>query len=374
MPSVTLPAARGGLGLVALALMSNLTMAQEPFRFGGSLSMVEVHDDNLFSAPESREPDDIGRLSPRLRLTRRSPRLALSGRYGLDAEKFRRHPSLDTPLAAQDATLELTWTASRRLTASATAAYAEAQSPGALNTLTGLELGRREGRRLSTTESLSWRIGARTTGTVEQSFMREDVVAIPRTDTQTVGLGLERRLGPVDRVRVSYSARRFGSREELILSHVLTLRWSREVTPLAHFEFEAGPRLSGHTLGAEVSAALKHRFHDGEAGVAYVHTQTTILGETGPVMADGLTATFKRQLGEAFTVAGGPAFYRVQGRGPEIAVHRLDLEVAWRLSGQLSLAASRQFSLQRGVPGLERADAQIVRNTLLLRAVASAGN
>lgn len=374
MPAPAPPVARAALVLLGLVLLPDRALAQQRFQFGGSLGLVEVYDDNLFLASEARERDHIWRLSPRLSLGRRSPRLTLLGRYGLDAETYRRHSSLDTPLAAQDASLELSWTASRRLVASARAFYGEAQSPGALNTLTGLELGRLRGHRLSATELLSWRMGASTEGTLEQSFTREEVAGFPRTDTQGVSLGLERRLGPIDRSRVRYSARRFSSDGEVILSHVVTLGWSHEITPLAHFELDAGPRLSGRTVDAEVSVGLRHRFRQGEAGVAYVQTQTTVLGEAGPVTTKGVTLTFSRQFLGSLTVLASPAFFRIQGRGSEAAVHRLNLEVAWRVTRRLSLAASHQFGRQEGGLGLGRPDAEIVHNRLQLRAVASAGN
>ena len=365
------PVARAGLAFLIVVILADPSMAQQRFEFSASLAAVEVYDDNLFFHTEAPEPDNIWRLSPRLSLGRRSPRLTLVGRYGLDAESYRRHPSLDTPLAGQDASLEMSWVPSKRWTATTIASYAEAQSPGALNVLTGLELGRRRGRRLSARESLSWRIGARTKGVLEQSSTREEVAGLPRTDTQTASLRLERRLGALDVGHIGYSARRFASEADAILSHVVTLGWRREITPRAHFELEAGPRLSEHVVGAEVTASLRHRFARGEAGLSYIHTQTTVLGQTGPVMTQGVTATFRTQMLQSLTLAAGPAFARVQGRGSEFEIYRLDVEVAWRLTRRLSLSASHQFTLQRGVPGLARPDAEIVHNALMLRAVAA---
>lgn len=346
-------------------------MAQDRFEFGASLAAVEVYDDNLFASAEAREPDNIWRLSPRLSLGRRSPRLTLLGRYGLDAERFRRHPSLDTPLAGQDASLEMSWAPSKRLVASTTASYVEAQSPGTLNVLTGLELGRRRGRRLSARQLLSWQMGARTKGVIEDSFMREEVAGFPRMDTQTATLRLERKLGALDVGGLSYSARRYASDVDAILSHVVTLGWRREVTPLTHFELEVGPRFTERAVGAEMSVSFRHRFPRGEATLSYVHTQTTVLGEAGPVMTEGVTATFRHRLFESLTLAAGPAIARVEGRGSEFEIFRLGLEVAWRLTRRLSLSASHQFNLQSGAPGFAQPNMEIVHNVFTLRAVAA---
>jgi len=376
MTSCARPFARAGLGLVALGLVTARASAQPSrFHLSRSLSLVQVYDDNLFSTPAARRADYIWRLSPRVGIGHASRRLTLAARYGLDAELFRRHPELNTAVAGQDAALELGWAPSRLLAASASASYAQAQAPGELNTVTGLQAGRVRARRLSAAGSLTWQLGVRTKATVEPRFIREEFAGGQGNDTQVATLAAERRLGPVDRGRVSYGARRFVFGQKQTESHVVTLGWSREITPLAHFELEAGPRLTGHTVGAEVAAALKHRFRSGDASLAYLHSQTTVLGEPGPVTAEGLSATFSRQLLGSVRIAGGPASFRVRGERSEATVHRLNLEVTWPVTRRLVVVASHQFSLQRGGLGLGGTPMpEIVHNALLVRlTAASAG-
>jgi len=362
---------RVGLAVVTVFLSSNASMAQERFELAASVAAAEVYDDNLFFSPEAPERDDVWRLSPRLRFSRRSPRLTLRGAYGLDAESFRRHRSLDTPLAGQDASLDMSWTISRRLVSATSASFAESQAPGMLNTLTGLDVGRHRGRRLFAQQSFSWRMGAQTQAVIQPSFTSESVEGFPHTDTAAVIVRLERRLGGLDRGHLSYSARRFDFDGAAVLSHVVALGWSHEITPLAHFEIEAGPRLTDRVVGAEVTASLRHRFARGEAALSYIHTQTTVLGEAGPVMTKGVMATLNWRLLPSLTLGSGPSFARVQGQGPEFEVYRLGVAVAWRFSRRLSLEASHQFSFQSGVPGLARPDAEIVHNAFMVRATAS---
>jgi len=368
------PVARAGLALLILLLLSYPSMAQQTFDLGASLAAVEAYDDNVFFSAEAPEPDNIWRLSPRLSFDRRSPRLTLGGRYGVDAEWFRRHPSLNTPLAAQDASFEMSWIPSKRWTATTTASYVDAQAAGALNVLTGLEVGRRRARRFSAVQAFSWQAGVRTRAVLEQSFTRELMAGFPQTDTQAVNLRLERRLGGLDRVHFTYGARRFDADVDPILSHVVTLGWTREVTSFAHFEFEAGPRLSQGTVGLELAARLRHRFARGEAGLGYVHTQTTVLGQVGPVTTRAVSATFRRRL-DSLTLVAEPAFARVLGQGSEFDVYRINLEVAWRLTRRLSLSASHQYSFQRGMPGPAQPVFEIAHNAFVLRMVAaSSGN
>jgi hypothetical protein len=366
-----LRAACAGVAVLIVTLFTDPSMAQERFQLGASVTAVQVYDDNLFLSPDAPERDNIWRLSPRLTFGRRSRHLTLLGRYGLDAEAYRVHRSLDTPLAGQDASLEMTWMPSKRLVASTTASYAEAQTPGMLNLLSGLEFGRHRSRRFSAQQSFAWQVGPRIRVAIEPSFTREAVEGVPLTDTETVSLRLERRLGAVDGGHLSYSARRYEFDGDALFSHVVALGWTREITPLDHFAVEAGPRLSDHAVGAEVTASLRHRFERGEAGLAYVHTQTTVLGQAGPVVTQAVTATVRRRLFDSLSFGAGPAFARVQGRGSEFEIFRLDFEVSWRLTRGLSVSASQQFTYQSGIPALTRPVVEVAHNAFVLRAVAA---
>jgi hypothetical protein len=363
---------RAGLVLLLSTALPPLSVtAQSRFELKGSLALAEVYDDNLFSRPFGEQEDFISRLSGRLGVGRRSSHLTLLARYGLDAESFQRHPELNTATAHQEGAADLIWAPSKRWAVAAGASYAEAQSSAELNTVTGLEAGRIQGQRLSTSASLSRRMGSLTKVTVGHSFTHEEVEGGPVTDTQAATLGIKRRLGRSDEGSLRYGAQRFAFDGEVIVSHVVTLGWSREVTPFAHFELDAGPRLTGHTVGAEVAASLKHRFQRGEAALSYLRTQSTVIGQPGPVTAEGMTASFSRHLLRSLRVGGGPSVFRVRGTGTESTIHRMNLEVDWRLTRGLSLAASHAFSLQRGGLGVELdPGTQMTHNALLIRLLA----
>jgi hypothetical protein len=367
--------ARGaGVVLMSATLFPSSATAQSRFEFTPSLSLVQAYDDNLFARPSDKEEDFISRLSVRVGVGHRSHRLRLRARYALDAEAYRDHRELDTATAYQEGGLDLSWMPSRRTTAAATAAYAEAQTAGQLNTITGFEVGRLPARRLSSTASLSRRLGTLTTATVTHSFNQEQVVDGPVSETQAVTLWIKQRMGPVAQGRVTYSAQRFEFGPEATVSQVVTLGWSREITPFAHFELEAGPRFAGHTVAAEVSAGFNHRFRRGTAALALLRTLTTVVGQPGPVTAEGVTATFSRGLLRSFRVGCVPAIFRLRGVGSETTVRRLSVDVGWRMTRQLSLAASHLFTFQRG--GLnfgQDPDAEMTHNTFSVSVVAGAG-
>jgi len=362
----------GSPGRALLALAATLVPAvvarAAELRVRPSVSLSQVHDDNVLAAPgAAREADHISRLGAGLTVGRRSSRLTMKARYEVEAEVFRRHPELNRAAARQDAALDIAWTASRRLGASLSAAYVDTQTPGELNLLTGLEVGRRRGRRLSTVGVLTQRMGPLSTATLEHRFARDRVVGAPGSDSHVVALGLERRLGPTDRTRLGYTVQRLDFGPDVTLSHILTLGWKRTVTSSAQFELEAGPRWTGGTLGAEVSAGFRHRLRGGDAELAYVHGQTTVLGHPGPVTVKGVRAAVSYRLVGPLRVSAGPGVFRILGRGSEGTIYRLGAEVAWSVARDVTLSAIHQFSLQEGGVGLARAaDSEISRNTFLL--------
>src|SRR5262249_30499627 len=120
-------ARRAAAGLACVMLVSGRSLAQPRGVVEGGLALAPVYDDDVFAAPGLRSPDDFWRLMPHLGLGLRTPRLTLDAGYEMAAETYRRHDALDDPLAAQDASLALGWSPTRRLTAETKLAYAEAR-------------------------------------------------------------------------------------------------------------------------------------------------------------------------------------------------------------------------------------------------------
>jgi hypothetical protein len=346
-----------------VTLTAGHAAAQSSFAARPSFGLFQVYDDNLFFTESAPQADVLWRLSPHLALDRRSGRLSVHAEYGFDAELFRRRSDLNG-VAAHEAALDVSWKMSRRLALHAGAAYARAQTPGALNTLTGLQIGRRSARQLSAATSLMGRVDARTEVTLGHDVTRQQVEGDPDHDTHAVGLVLEHRLRGADRVRVAYGIRRYHFGAEPVVSHVATLGWTHAVTSRLQLDLDAGPHWSGQTLGTEVSAALRRRFRRGEAGLAYSRGQTTVLGGTGPVTAEGVTATFSRQMGR-LRLAGNPSLFRVSGPDTDSTVRRLGVQMSWRLTSRLDVVASHELTVQRGSLGAATGtDARLTRHTV----------
>jgi hypothetical protein len=352
--------------------------AQQRFKLSGSASLTESYDDNVFAVPEDRRSDMVSSLTPSLGVSYLSPRLALRARYARGAEKFSRNSELTTLRARQDAILDVDWSPGARWEATGSASYADTYSPGEFTVLAGLdlvglELRRTPARRVATTASISRRLGMRTRAVIEHDFTRDEIVGGLSIATQVAGLRLERQVGPVDTLRLAYGARQFTAAGDGSTSQALTLNWVREVTPEAHLELKAGPRLSNGTVGPELAATLRYRLRGGEAALSYVQTESAVIGRPTPVTAEGLSATLSRSLGRTFTLTAGPSVFQARGKGLEVTVYGTNLDLAWHVRRHLSLGASHQLNLQYGqLDGRQRGE--IVHNTVLLRLVAGAVN
>lgn len=356
------------LGMAALLLPTH-AIGQSRFEFNPSLGVAQLYDDNLFSVADAMQRDRILRVSPRLSTGWRAANWHVLARYALDAERFHHHPELDSARARQEAVIDVSYVPTARVRLRAVASYGDTKTPGELNLITGLELGRAPASRVYTNQSVSVDLGVVTNATLDHVFTHDRVLDL-LSDAQTSSLTLERRFGPSDRARLAYGWGRFAFGSEVTISHLMTLGWNREVTPRAHFEIKAGPRLSGERLGAEISAGLRHAFLRGEVALEYLQTQTVVVGQKGPVTAEGIGATFSRQLLRALRVRGGPSVFRSRNEEFAATVYRLHVDAIWRLSNRLALVGSHMFSLQTGgTLGARRED--ISHNGLQLSVVAA---
>jgi hypothetical protein len=365
--------------LVAATLPAGAATAQHRFDMSASVAVTETYDDNVFAVPNDTRQDVVSRLTPRLGVAYRSPRFDVRARYAREAEAFSRNRELSTLRARQEAGLDLRWFPGGGFEAAGGATYAETHSPGEFTVITGLDLAGRDltglelrralANRFSTTASLSYRMGARTRAVVAHGFTQDEIVGGLTSTTHMAAARLERQVGPLDALGLAYGMRQFTALDDGSTSHTLTVTWAREVTPQAHLELKAGPRLSGRTVGPELGATLRRRFRRGDAALSYVQTETAVIGRPGPVTAEGLSATFTRSLTRTITVTAGPSMFRAHGKAFEATVYGTSLDLAWRLSRHLSLAGSHQLNIQHGeMDGRPRGE--IVHNTVLLRLVA----
>ena len=377
---------RGGLlGLVLLGMtcVPTVVLAQAGFYVTPSFSFGEVYDDNIFSTASKPESDFITRFTPTIQAGYQSKPLTVLGRYTFDSEIYPDHPDLTNAQVRQRASAELTYLPIRPLTLAVNGSYAETQTPSELNVLTELQVGRSRASSLSLAPSVAYQFDPLTTGTGGYTFSRSELSGGVSTDTHAMNLGLDRRITPQDTGNLGYTFRHFvfggsgtSAGEDTITSHVLTLGWTRELTPLLSVTLRGGPRFSEGSVAPEVSASIRYKLKSGGLLFTYARSQTTSIGEARTLDTESFTASVSYQFLRLLQLSAAPSFSRNSSEGSDVNVYRLSLGATYQITEWLSLVGSYQFSLQQGsftsttgTPGSP--DQEISHNIVVLRLVAT---
>ena len=353
--------------LAAATFAPSVVDAQPRFYLRGNLDVSERYEDNLFFTSFERKGDLVSRVSPRVAAGYRGHHFRVAARYGLHGEKFGRRHELDSALAGQEAMVEVHWDAGA-LSSATTASYAKTTSAHDLNLLTGLQMGRFPAERLGGQQQLALRLGKRTRLVADGHIARQSGGTAPDLEETSASLRLERRVGPSDTVSVDYGARRFATTDGGPVTHLVGLAWSTRVSPLVQFEIKAGPRLTaGGRVGPELTASLHGRTRRGDVSVAYMKTESAVVGLAGPVATSGVLGQFTHRLSRTVSLSAAPSLMKSRGERLDATVYRLGAEMAWRVHPRLTIAGSHAWSRQEGRPGTIGGDRPVVINTTAFR-------
>jgi len=348
---------------------------QPGFDLVPSLALGEVYDDNIFSSASAPQQDHILRLSPALDASYLSDRWQIHSDISFDAERYRRHPDLDSDVASRHAALELEYLYAPRLSFGLDTGYTTTNNPGglALNT-TGLVLGRVSARFFTAEPSGRYRLDPLTTGKFSYRYEEDEVEGGLKTETSTATLGLAREYGPRDALSLDYATTsyHFGVISSAT-SEVLTLGWTHALTPATRFTLKAGPRDTAGHVTADVTASLDHDLARGALTALYALSETVVLGEVGPVDTRmvGLSAWYAPTSEWEFEAA--PSYLKdTRGTG-HVAVYRMNLGATCKLGERTYLVSLYQYGLQQGTLDLP-SDQQINRATVYLGLVFYFGN
>jgi hypothetical protein len=256
---------------------------------------------------------------------------------------------LTTARGRQEASFDVGYSASRRLSLATAAAFTETQSPADLNDVTALTPGRVRARRLSLHASAAYAAGPRVTASLGYGVTSESLRGGVDLTTQTAASALEHRFSARHRVRVEYLDQHFlfagaGTRT----SRALTGEWAREVSRGTDVTLRAGPRVTSGVLAPEIAASARHLLRAGSVEVSYLQTQTTLIGLAGLARARSVTATAEGELRPGVRLRGGPAVLQARQAGLSSIVYRVSASCVWSAARRLGIEAGYDAELQRG--------------------------
>jgi len=360
------------LVLLGAVVVPTIVLAQAGLYLTPSFSITEAYNNNIFYTSSDRKADFLTRFSPGVLAGYESVPLTLLGGYTFDTEMFARLAELNTATARQKATISFRYLPTRLLNLSAKGEYAETQTPGELNVLSGLPAGRVRAQRFLLDPSIAYRFDPLTTGTLGYTFTRDEVRSAVTTDTHTVKAALNRQITSRDAGEFEYTSNSFvfgvGGTTK---AHVFTLGWTRELTPLLSFTLRAGPRFSDGSVNPEVSATIRRKLKAGEVSLVSSRSQTTVIGEAATVTTDSVALVAKYKFLPFLELSASPSFFRTKLASSEAKVSRVKVDATFEVTKWLSLVGSYEFSFQKGSLDRARPRDEISQNLILLRLVAT---
>jgi hypothetical protein len=167
--------------------------------------------------------------------------------------------------------------------------------------------------------------------------------------TQSATSTLEHRVSMRDTIRFEYLDQHFlfaGSQADT--SRALTAEWAREVSRGTNVTLRGGPRLTRGVLSPEIAASVGHRLREADITVAYLQTQTTLIGLAGTSATRGISATAGGELRPRVRIRAGSGLLRTQQGDMSSLLYRVSASCAWALARRVAIEASYDTDFQRG--------------------------
>jgi hypothetical protein len=362
------------LVMLTLWLPAAQPLAAQTVSFVPSFSASTLYDDNLFNTPDG-ESDVTTRFSPKLDAAYKSERLALSGRYALDADWFARHQELTTITGRQEASAGATYNRSRRLVLGGTAAFTETQTPADLNVASAVAVGRARASRGTVRPTIAYQLGPRADTTAAYSITADALSGGVGLITQTAEAAVEHHRSARESLELGYQHQRFlFGTSETHVSQALTAAWTRGITRGISVTLRGGPRVTDGTLTPDIAASVTRQLRTGAMSLSYQHTQTTLIGLAGLADTSGVTAAIEDEPRPRLQLRATSQLLRTEQEGRTSMVYHVSLGCAWPLARRVGMEAGYETDLQRGNLYTQRAVQQIVRNRVSVTlAVAQSG-
>jgi hypothetical protein len=340
------------LAFLAAACVPDRAAAQGDTYARVSLSTAQLYDGNLFAvaaAAGAPEADLISRIGPLFEAGFESIPIKLRTAYEVDAERYLNHPDLNRMAARQRAAASIEYAPTPRLAVKADGSFASTQTPNELNVESQLAVRRASADRLGVDASGVYELNAVTKTLVGYSGAHEALDGGIAGGSQRSRIGIERRTGARDAVRLEYDLRHFefssGGTE---MSHTIAAGWAHAFTSRTGFEIAGGPRIARGGIQPELSATVKHRAWHSELTAGYDRTEIMAVGEPGALEMHRANASALYRPLRKLTVIVAPAASRVDRGGDRVVVYSADAVATLQAAPGLSLAVSGRIGHQIG--------------------------
>lgn len=362
------------LGTVGFGLAAPCRIfAQGVFQLRPSISTSQVHDSNLFFSASAPRADFITRVTPSVDSEYRSPHWTFTGRYTLDAEQFVEHPELSSARARQHGVAGFEYRPTARMVLAAGAELSHTRRPGEIIPEVGLTFARGGAQRFATRSSMTRRLSAASTGSIDYTFSEDRLAGGIAVRSHTGTATTEQRLSLRHTVSAGYRFGQFIFGRTATSSHAINVGWTYALTPRASISIEGGPNVTETSPGLDMTVELRNRFRAGEASISYARAQITAFGVAEILHTQSISATAAWSLRRWLQVRMSPAFYQTERGTLRADVARLQGGAICSIGRSLSLEAMFDGSRQTGVLYYGLGGEMIPRHEVVVRLVAAPG-
>jgi len=385
--------------VAALGFLLPQAIGGQPAEPGGQglyliprLSLIGVHDDNLFFSSPPVAESSFGRSSQGLDLFYKGAARTLQLGYSFEAEVFPQERDTLTQLFARQRASAGFRHGSPRSRVALEAGYLSTLYPQELVVDTGLDLGRRPSQSYTAHLGVGRRFSLKNSWDVDYQFSlleldtREDLghLAPNRSIAHELNAGLTHLSSATGAIHLVYGVTLYrvespplllgtGRRETReAMSHGLTLGWRGQVGARTTLEIFGGPRVYQYPLRlasseaadagfgdewrltADVSASLGHRRERGELSLFFSRALEQSFGLLGFLTTErlGLSVVLRPHRRLTFTLA--PSVFRNSSGDEELWAYRGGADARLRLAEWVSLQAAYAHNFQRGTLILRR--------------------
>jgi hypothetical protein len=317
-----------------------------------------VYDDNVLFSRQGRRQDDVFlRVTPGLQASFQSAPFTIVGNYRFDSEVYSKLDQLNSAQQRQFGTVETRWRPSSNWAIGNTLGYAQTNTPFELNILTAAQVGRFRADRYFLNPTAEYRLDMSTKLTSQYSFAH-DIIGGLAINSHIVNLGAEHRVGLHDTLGATYLLRYFSfsvgpdvsipGNSEPFQSHAILASWGHDFSSDTRLEVRAGPRTINGTLNdrPEAFVDLRRRIPQGDIGLSYISTVTTIIGVVGGVKTDSVTVSARYAPVKHLIVTVLPAVRWVRADTFDSTVYTAYIEAAYQFNKYVTVKGSAYFSYQ----------------------------
>ncbi|MCI0545918.1 MAG: hypothetical protein L0027_01385 [Candidatus Rokubacteria bacterium] len=320
-----------------------------------SFAVSEVFDDNVFGTSTDRRWDLITRFSPGLSVGYRSAPLTIELAGGFDSEVHAIETELDQVFAQWQVGLNLQYLPTRRATVSLAASFLETQDANVLTEgTTGQQQGRQTARQWLASPAFQYQFTPTTVGRIGYSFNRGELQDGDENTTHSAFLSVFHDVSPTDTLSATYRFEYFDNRfadggSETFTSNVLLPGWIHRFGPADVLSVQLGARITDPgKVTPEAAINYSHRWQLVRLDFAYVHTETTVVGDQGLQRVDALSGALVWDITREFQGTFGASYNR-SNSGPDRSttnVYGLTGGLVYQINRWLSARAAYSLTYQ----------------------------